>query len=291
MKPLVVAVPIVLATYVGACVFGAAATMEIPRIPLSSRPSSVGLVYEDVSFASRDHAVQLKGWYLPARGDTALIIINGGFQNRVDNVVDTLDLSRDLIQKGYSILLFDQRGRGESEGEGHPLSNISNDIGGALDYLKSRGYPAARIGIIGYCSGAASACIFASQENIGGLVLDGCFASVSGMVVTQATQRGIPALMVNVFMQGILLSVKAMYHYTLVDPIDVVSKISCPLLFIHEEYDDFVSLDETQQLFESSRNSAKELWQLPGAGHSQAYQTHPAEYVERLDEFFTAAIK
>lgn len=135
---------IVLAVYAGLSLFGAATAMEIPRLPLKSSPTAVGLTYEDVAFPSRDGEVTLRGWFIPAGGDRAIIIVHGGFQNRVDEVVGTLALARDLAQEGYNLLLFDLRGRGESEGRGHSLSHTEPDIGGALDYLKGRGYPAGR---------------------------------------------------------------------------------------------------------------------------------------------------
>jgi hypothetical protein len=108
----------VLAIYVGASIFGASACMRIPRLPLQeSSPASVGLEFQNVSFTSRTDGVELKGWFLPASSDSVILIVNGGFQNRVDPIVGTLNLSRDLVNRGYNILLFDLRGRGESLGE------------------------------------------------------------------------------------------------------------------------------------------------------------------------------
>lgn len=281
---------VALAAYVGLSIFGATALMEIPRLPLHGSPASVGLAYEDVSFTTRDGIV-LRGWYLPAQGDLALVIVHGGFQNRVDDTVDTLDLARDLVQKGYNLLLFDLRGRGESEGKGYALSHIDSDIGGAVNYLVNRGYPASRIGLIGFCSGAASSCIFASHESVGGLVLDGCFTSVRHMVDRQAVQRGIPQFLLNFFMPGLALAAKTIYGYDEVNPVDVVAEVTCPILFIHEEHDELVSLEDDSQLLKASTNPANTLWEVNGTKHSQAYKTHPSEYVERVNEFFAAVLK
>lgn len=265
--------------------------MQIPRLPLDASPASVGLAYQDVSFVSRVDHVMLKGWFLPASGDSVLVIVNGGFQNRVDPTVDTLDLAHDLVQKGYNLLLFDLRGRGESTGEGRSLSNIDKDLGGAIDYVKSRGYPAGKIGIIGFCSGAANACLFASQESIGGLVLDGCFTSVRDMVNNQASTRGIPRIPVDVFVPGVQLAARVFYGYKAVNPIDVVNKIRCPILFIHEEDDDLISTVDDLELAGKSGSPTNTLWQVEGTAHSRAYQTHPAEYVARVDAFFRATFR
>jgi pimeloyl-ACP methyl ester carboxylesterase len=196
-----------------------------------------------------------------------------------------------LGQKGYNLLLFDLRGRGELEGKGYSLSHIESDIGGAVDYLTNEGYTTSKIGLIGFCSGAALSCIFASHENVGGLVLDGCFTSVRHMVDRQAAQRGIPQLLLDAFMPGLAVAAKTIYGYEEVNPIDVVAEVSCPILFIHEEYDELVSLEDVSQLLEASTNPANTLWEVNGAKHSQAYKTLPSEYVEKVDEFFAMAFK
>jgi dienelactone hydrolase len=280
----------VLAVYAGASTFGASACMRIPRLPLHESPASVGLVFQSVSFYSRVDRVELKGWFLPSGSDSVLLIVNGGFQNRVDPIADTLELSRDLVNRGYNILLFDLRGRGESQGEARSLTNMERDIGGAIDYLNSRGFPPCKIGIIGYCSGAASTCIFASKENVGGVVLDGCFTSVRSMVYNQASSRGIPPVLVIIFVPGVQLAATIFYGYQAVNPIDVVGKVRCPIFFIHEENDDLVPPQETTELFNESGNPSNIYWQIPDTLHNRGYETHPTEYVARVDAFFRIAL-
>jgi pimeloyl-ACP methyl ester carboxylesterase len=290
IKIVAIVVGAVLVVYTGLSIFGAHEAMEIPRLSLDEdvSPASVGLAYEDVSFNSREDNVMLRGWYLPAEGDCAIIIVHGGFQPRLDDEVDTLDLAHDLVAEGYNILLFDLRGRGESEGEGRALANIERDVGGAFDYIMSQGYPPERIYIIGFCSGAASACIFASQNQVGALVLDGCFANAYNMVVNQATQMGIPEFLVDSFTPGVFLMCRIFYSFKLVNAEDVVADVACPIFFIHEENDELISLEEMQLLFDLSTNPANQFWEVPDAEHSQSYKTHPDEYIERVDGFFSA---
>jgi predicted alpha/beta hydrolase len=290
IKIIAIAVAAILVVYGGLSVFGAYKAMEVPRLPLEENvsPADVGLDYEDVSFNSREDNVVLKGWYLPAEGDYAIIIVNGGFQHRLDDTVNTLPLARDLVAEGYNVLLFDLRGRGESEGEGQSLSNIERDIGGAFDYVVSVGYPSERIYILGFCSGAASACIFASQNSVGALVLDGCFADVYDMVVNQAALLGIPEFLVDGFIPGMLLMCRVFYDFELVNAQEVIADVACPIFFIHEENDELISLAEMQLLFELATNPANDFWEVPEAEHSQSYKTHPAEYIERVDGFLSA---
>jgi pimeloyl-ACP methyl ester carboxylesterase len=289
IKWLAISIVIVVILYSGLSGFGAKMAMEIPRLPLISPPPPAVLKYENISFTSRDDAVTLKGWFFPGDNRAAVIIVNGGFENRVDDNSDTLGIAAALVKKGYGVLLFDLRGRGESEGKGRSLSNIDRDLGGAVDYLGGREYAPENVFILGFCSGAASACIFAAQNDIGAVILDGCFIDVPTMVTREAATYHIPSWLVRLFTPGLSFMSRLLYSYREVDPIDVVGNIKCPVFFIHEEYDDFITWDETQQLYRASHNPANRIWQVAGALHSQSFRTSPEEYIAKVDDFLKKA--
>jgi pimeloyl-ACP methyl ester carboxylesterase len=271
--------------YVVLCIAGAILVMSIPRRAVSGSPASLNMPFIDVSFPSRDTSTTLRGWFLPGDADKVILIVHGGFEPRLDANVDTLNLTHDLVEKGFSVLLFDLRGRGKSAGTGLSLLTSGADIGGAIDYLKSTGYTANNIDIIGYCSGAASTAIFAADDNLGAVVLDGCFATVRNMVTTQATAKRIPKWLLDFFYPGLLVSVRLLYGYTPVNPVDKIPDVSCPILFIHEQNDDLVSLQETNQLIQAAKNPANENWEINGALHSQGYKSFPVQYIEKIDNF------
>jgi pimeloyl-ACP methyl ester carboxylesterase len=285
IKIISIIVGVFLVIYLGISAYGAKTAMEIPHLPLTYSPDSLGVVYEDVSFYSRGDNVLLKGWYLPGEKKDVILFVHGGFQNRIDDNVDTGGLARALVGKGHDVLLFDLRGRGESEGKGQALSNIEEDIGGAVDYLKSRGFSTASICILGFCSGAASVCIYASQNSVGMVILDGCFIDCQTMVARQAKAVGAPEFLAYFFWPGGILFTHLLYGFKVVNPIDVIHDVNCPILFIHEEYDEYTTSEETQRLFQASSNPANEVWEVGFTEHSQGFRTHPAEYVERVDRF------
>ena len=80
------------------------------------------------------------------------------------------------------------------------------------------------------------------------------------------------------------------YDYDVVNPIDVVGEVACPVLFIHEESDAFITWEETNRLFKASGNPADEIWEVSGAPHSESYRTFPAEYTEKVDIFIRKAL-
>ncbi len=274
-----------LVIYAGISCYGAKEAMTIPRLPLVYEASSLGVAYENVSFPTRGDNLTLKGWYLPGVNSQVILFLHGGFQNRIDANVDTSALARALVDKGYNVLLFDLRGRGESEGKGISLSHIDEDVGGAVDYLKSRGFDIKDICIIGFCSGATMASIYGSRNEIGALILDGCFIDCGTMVIRQAEYIHLPGWLARLFIPGGMLTTRVMYGYHRIDSIDVIPDIKSPLFFIHEELDYFTTMEETRRMFESSTNPASEFLEITGAEHSQGFRAHPVEYIDRVDSF------
>jgi pimeloyl-ACP methyl ester carboxylesterase len=281
---------VLLIFYVVFSAFGARDAMRIPRLPVVGSPESVGLEYQDVSFMSRGDNVTLRGWFLPGTKDQVIMIVHGGFQPRVDEVVDTLGLTRALVDKGYNVLIYDERGRGESDGKGLALSHIDADVGGAFDYLLSRGYSTDEICIMGFCSGAAQACIFAAQNDIRALILDGCFLNVPTEVVRQAAEQGIPQFLARAFVPGLEVMTRLIYHYHLVNPIDVVGEVKCPIFFIHEQNDFFTTWEETNRFYRASDNPANRIWEISNTLHSEGFRTHPTQYVDKVDAFVAAVL-
>jgi hypothetical protein len=115
VKVTAIVVASILVLYAGLSTYGAVAAMAIPRLPVIKSPTSVGITYEDISFTSRGDGVLLRGWHITGKRDSAIIVVHGGFQNRVDDNVDTLALAHDLVDKGYDLLLFDLRGWGVTQ--------------------------------------------------------------------------------------------------------------------------------------------------------------------------------
>ncbi len=276
----------ILVVYLAISAYIAHSLMKVPRLPLGETPASVGLAYEDVSFPSRIDKLTLKGWYVAGEKTSTIIIVTGMHQNRVDYSIGTLEMTKDLVERGYSVLLFDQRGRGESEGKGVLLTKVERDIGGAFDYIRERGCPAENVGIIGFSAGAASAITFASQDNVATVVSDSCFADVADTFIGKgASESGMPRLITKFFGLGTLLMSRIMYGYRKVNPVDRVADVACPMLFIQGGKDDLVPIEDAHKLYKASGNPSDEVWLVPDAGHTEAYCIDPFGYICRVTSF------
>ena len=80
--------------------------------------------------------------------------------------------------------------------------------------------------------------------------------------------------------------------FTALKPVEAAVTIAPrPIFFIHGEGDTTIPVSHAYRLLEASHKTRNQLWVVPGAGHTQAYKTHPEEYISRLTTFFDAALK
>src|SRR5918911_5308240 len=133
---------VVLIAYGVASVYltGLATTAE--RHLAEGTPADLGLAYEPVTFASPLDGIELRGWYLPAGGQRAVIFIHGIHGNRWDTFHHIDDLMARHVRAGYDVLTFDMRAHGESEGDRFTLGSKERyDVRSAVDFVTQRGIP------------------------------------------------------------------------------------------------------------------------------------------------------
>ncbi len=245
---------------------------------------------EDVAFPSRGDAVPLVGWYLPAPGDSrCVILIQGTDQHRNDPAIRALELGRDLMDRRFSVLLFDLWARGESGGNRSSEGGREQwDLLGAIDYVEARGVPVERIGLLGFSLGAGVAILVAAQEpRIPAIVSDSGFmdyVSDIRLIHTNAWGFYLPPW----FSFFILWAGRTLYRtdFRRVRPVEVIDQIAQPIYFIHGREDVVISVDETVGLHRVSNNPEDRLWLVPGAEHINVYQRNRAAYVRRVATFF-----
>jgi dipeptidyl aminopeptidase/acylaminoacyl peptidase len=250
--------------------------------------SQYDLPVEEVEFRSAD-GLLLSGWFIPATNPATIILAHGYGHTRAE----TLPHADYLHGAGYSVLAFDFRSRGESEGEEttgglrEPL-----DIQGAVDYLISRSdVDPNHIGVQGISLGAASALMAAaSTSEIRAVVAESAFSSLRGVVATSFEHfAGFPAFPfapVTTFIAERRLEGDA----DDVVPAEAIARIGPrPVFLIHDLEDDVIPGDSGSVLY-AAANEPKDLWLIAGADHAQGWQQEPAEYERRVLAFWEQAL-
>lgn len=251
-----------------------------PVRPLQVSPTESGLTFEEVSFSSPADGTHLRGWYLPgSSGERTVILVHGWVNDRLIHGRG-LPLARALIREGYSVLLFDLRGHGQSQRARVTLgAHEQGDVSGAVDFARQRG--ARQIGVVGFSIGAVATLLAAADEPaISVIVSDSAFTNLNSFLAGQVTERlHLP--------QG--YAAYALWVYRLVSGIDPggVAPLAAaprlagrPVLFIHGTDDRVIPFKESQRLQSALQGS--ELWLVPGARHTHSFEADPERYTERI---------
>jgi dipeptidyl aminopeptidase/acylaminoacyl peptidase len=253
--------------------------------------------YEEVALASRD-GVDLVAWWVPgATPDApAVILAHGAGGCRRDPVI--LLPAGMLHRNGYAVLIVDLRDQGDSrvlDGRFSGGTQEYLDVLGAWDWLRARGLPAGRIGLLGGSNGAATVVIAAGEEpGVAAVWEDSGYADTATAIAEEVRRHGYPEfLTVGGRLWALLAGIDADAHR----PIDAMALLGArPIAIVHGLHDDRVephhALDFVRALQEARGEAGRavEPWLVPGAEHVQAAFVDPPEYERRLVTFFGEAI-
>jgi fermentation-respiration switch protein FrsA (DUF1100 family) len=256
-------------------------------------PADLGLNFEPVTFASSGDHVQLQGWYLPALGTRAIVMVHGVDGNRWDTFHHQDRLAALLVHAGYDVLTFDLRGNGESGGDRLGLGWLERqDVAGAVAYVRGRGIATGRIGLWGQSFGGATVLLSAPElPEVGAVVSDSAFADVRPLLEAEIQARtGLPP----VFIPGLSFFTNVLYGIDLsvIPPERAVAGIAPrPILFIHGTADPRIPVQHAYRLKAAARGPTDDLWVVPGAGHVLSYDLEPDAYATRLLNFYEPALR
>jgi pimeloyl-ACP methyl ester carboxylesterase len=168
-----------------------------PVSAVTRAPSSVGLAFEPVGFATTEAGeARLKGWWIPAelgsRYSRFTVLYLHGQSGNLSNSVEDLAA---LHEMGASVLAFDYRGYGQSQFAHPSEAHWREDAEWALQYLTSTRHVAAgSIVLDGRSLGANLALeVAAAHPELAGLVLESPLDSPVDAIFRDPRARLVPA--------------------------------------------------------------------------------------------------
>ncbi len=274
------------------------------REPVEVTPLEYGMAYEDIEFTPRmpeeraeENPITLRGWWIPGTTqavgpESAIVVVHGIDSNRARDPDVYMPLIRDLRDRGFSLIMFDLRAHGESDGEVMSAGYYERyDVLGAMDVVESRyGIPVERIGVLGFSMGGVAALLAATDEpRLHALVVDSAFANIDDLFAVEVADRTpLPEWTVNVVKPGMEIVARVRYGIRLssLKPEEFVGELDIPLLFTHAEDDDRIGADHSERIAAAATHPETRLESFPSGGHSSAFSDHPDEYLNVVTEYF-----
>ncbi len=186
-------------------------------------------------------------WYHKANGDLPTIIHIHGNGGNLSHRVNFFEL---LSKAGFGVIGLDYRGYGNSDGIPSE-QGFYNDARATLDFtIHKLAVPENKIILFGESIGTGVSVQMATEYNIGGLVLQSPFTSM-----TAAASYHYPWLPVSLLLAD---------RY---DSMSKIANIHVPMLFLHGEIDTIVPIAQGKELYAHAPEPKKAIY-FADVGHN-----------------------
>ena len=244
----------------------------------STTPASHDLPYMTVHFAASD-GTPLSGWYVPSLNGGAVIVVPGAGSTRASVIAQ----GAVLAQRGYGVLLMDNRGHGTSGGTAMDFGWWGEgDLAGAVTYLESRrDIHTGRIAILGESMGG--------EEAIGAIGQDPRVRAVIAEGVTGRTFADTARL--GTSLESLISRADSWISYTTAGLLSRAPQPEPLRMSLHTAAPRPVLIiagkDELQaaRYLQSSSPSNVMTWRMPDTAHTAGLSTHPYQWREHVLQF------
>jgi len=259
--------------------------VELPRPRSDMPPSVVGPACRSLTFPGTN-GIRLGAWYFPAPASNPLVILFHGYAGEKTGMVP---MAKAFVDMGFSVLLVDFRGSGDSSESYTTLGFLeAEDVAAAVRYA-GQSLPHSRLVLYGTSMGAAAVLRGVARQNTrpDAIIAEGVFDTMLNTVRHPFEAMGVPSFpsaQMLMFWGGFSAGFNAFDH----NPVDYAARVPCPILFLHGSDDPRARLDEARRVF-AAVPGAKQFREFPNMGHESSFIRYPAEWHQTVGDFLKAA--
>lgn len=249
-------------------------------------PPPSDLDVESVEFAT-DAGTTLRGWLIdgePGRG--AVMLLHGIHADRRSMI----GRARFLSEAGYTVLLFDHRGHGESEGDRITFGHLeSRDAAAATRFVREI-LPGRPVAALGSSLGGAACLLGEGPVDVDALILEAVYPDVKTAVKNRLQIRfGKPGAWLSP-----LLTMQLPFRLGIsvedLSPERKIGKVTCPVLMVAGTEDRRTRIEDSRRLFDAAPEP-KELYLLEGARHVDLHRHGGEEYRSLILDFLDRSLR
>jgi pimeloyl-ACP methyl ester carboxylesterase len=249
----------------------------------------VGARPEDFKVSGAGDGARLRGWKVhpaAANGDWVLL-----FHGVSDNRVGMIGQAELLLRHGYSLVMMDARGHGASDGAMVTYGwSERHDVQAIVDALLASERPHCLFAS-GESMGASVALQAAAIEpRIEAVVAESAFRDLREVSYDYAGLRLSPLVGKTLLRPVAIFGLRAAereggFRAEDVSPEKAVAARAFPVLLICGLDDRNIPARHTRAIYAAAAGP-KQIWLVPGAGHTQVLGRAPEEFERRMAQFF-----
>jgi hypothetical protein len=259
----------------------------IPRPQTSAPPTELGPATVSLRLDCTN-GIQLAAWSCAGRSDKPLVILFHGYTSEKSG---TLPEAKAFLQMGFSVLLVDFRGSGDSS-ESYTTVGFdeAEDVAAAARYARAH-LPQREVVLYGQSMGAAA--ILRAVSSCGvrpdAIIVEAVFDQMLNTVRHRFEAMGVPSFPsaeMLVFWGGHQASFNGFGH----NPVEYARSVNCPILFLHGTADPRAHVDEARPVF-AAVPAPKQFKEFSAIGHEGSVVRFPGEWNEAVGHFLAEVEK
>src|SRR5216117_1443422 len=235
-------------------------------------PLPAGFPAQVVSLPGPGHAIA--GWWLDQGVNSPVVLLLHSIRADRSSMISRAKL---LSNHGFSVLLIDLQGHGETPGTAITLgAREADDVRAALAWLK-RTVPTRRLGVIGCSLGGAAVLLSPQPSGFDAVVLEAVYPRVARAIENRIRIRLGP--LAPALTPLLLVQLQPRLHISPRDlePIRSIDRLGSPVLVVAGSRDQHTTLAESEELFRAAVQP-KRLWVVTGARHQYFLSFDSAGY-------------
>ncbi len=249
--------------------------------PVGPPPADFPVPLESVTFET-DDGLRLKGWYGAQQPSAGVVILLHSY--RAGRWL-MLTRAQWYAERGFSVLLYDARATGESEGDRISLGwHETRDLLAAINFVRQRG----ETRIIGHGISQGGATLLLAADRLGDEVQAIIVESTYDTLINAGDRRfryrvGLPGAVAG-FVYRPFMAWRLGLRVADVRPIDGIARLTQPVLVMAGSADRHTWESDTRRLYAAARGPAR-LWIAEGAAHEDLLTYDPEAFLTALDQF------